>query len=149
MKKMLILFVLIACLTTSFAQEVIQSPTLSKEEYLKKSKSQKTWAWVLTGAGAVGLSAVFVADLAQSVDGGLTTVFSLGYVEPEYKSYTVPYIISAAVLASGITLFVASSKNRKKANLATAFLQMETAPTIHQAMVVKQSFPVLGIKIRL
>ena len=97
----------------------------------------------------VGLTGVLIADMEQTVDGGLTTLFSLGYVEPEHKSYTVAYIISGAVLATGITLFIIASKNKKKAGLATAFLDMEKATTIQRAMVVKKSFPTIGIKLQL
>ena len=149
MKQILFLPVLLAFVITSFAQEEVQPPPLLKEAYMKKSKTQKTCAWIFTGAGAVGLFGVLIADGAQRVDGGLTTFFSLGSVEPEYKSYTVGYIISGVVLATGITLFITSSKNKKKARLATAFLDMETAPNIQRAMVVKKSFPTIGIKLQL
>ncbi len=102
---------------------------------------------MLTGAGTAGLIATLGADASQAIGGGLTTVFSLGTVEPEYKSYTVHYLLSAAAIIGGITLFTASSKNKRKAKTLIAFINMETAPVIQQNKISSQSFPVMGLKV--
>jgi hypothetical protein len=83
MKHILLSFSLVAFSATSFAQQIEPAPYNLNTDYLKKSQHQKTAAWILTGAGTVGLLGTFMADLNQSVAGGLTTVFSLGTVEPE------------------------------------------------------------------
>ena len=117
MKKIFVLTSLLVFTTASFGQQVVPKQPLTQADYLKKSKKQKTAAWILTGAGTACLIVTTVADAGQSVNGGLTTLFSLGIVEPEYKSYTVPYLLSAACAISGIYLFIyllLLPKTRKK-----------------------------------
>ena len=149
MKKIIILTLLLVFATASFAQEVAPKQHWTETDYFKKSKKQKTAGWILAGAGTAGLIVTTVADAGQSVNGGLTTFFSLGTVEPEYKSYTVPYLLSAACVISGIYLFVASSKNKKKARAASAFINMERAPVLQAAVIHNQFFPVAGVRISL
>lgn len=47
MKKIIFCSLLLVLTITTFSQQNIPSPTLTKQEYIKKSKSQKTAAWVL------------------------------------------------------------------------------------------------------
>jgi Ni/Fe-hydrogenase subunit HybB-like protein len=102
----------------------------------------------LTGAGTVGLLGTFMADLNQSVAGGLTTVFSLGTVEPEYKSLTVPYLLSAASIAGGVSLFVAASKNRKRAmaERPISYLRLERGSVIKSTGFTTQAFPAVAVR---
>jgi hypothetical protein len=58
-------------------------------------------------------------------------------------------VISAACVVSGIYLFIASSKNKKKAKAASVFIDMETAPVLQGTVFNNQSFPVVGVKIHL
>ena len=149
MKKIIILTMLLAFVAASFGQQITPNQDWKETNYYKKSKKQKTAAWILTGVGTAGLLVTAVADAGQVMTGALVTVISVGTYEPEYKSYTVPYVISAACVVSGIYLFIASSKNKRKAKAATAFIDMETAPVLQGTVFNKQSFPVVGVKIHL
>ncbi len=149
MKKIIILTMLLAFVAASFGQQITPNQDWKETDYYKKSKKQKTAAWILTGVGTAGLLVTVAANATDEVAGLLTTVLSAGYVEPEPKSYTVPYVISAACVVSGIYLFIASSKNKKKAKAATAFIDMETAPVLQGTVFNNQSFPVVGVKIHL
>jgi len=140
----------LAIVASSFGQQFTPDENWKESDYYKKSKKQKNAAWVLTGAGTVGLLATLTADAAQVSEGALITVISLGTEEPpEYKSYTVPYLLSTASLLSGIYLFIASSKNKKKAKAASVFIDMENAPMLQGTVLNYQSFPSVGVKIRL
>jgi len=149
MKKIIILKLLLAVVAASFGQQMTPNPPWTESDYYIKSKKQKTAAWILTGVGTAGLIATLAADAGQSVGGALTTVFSAGTVEPEYKSYTVPYLISAASVIGGIYLFVASSKNKKKAIAASVTINMEKAPALRGTVLSKRSFPAVGVRISL
>jgi hypothetical protein len=149
MKKIIISSMLLAFATASLGQQGAPKQHWTETGYYKKSKKQKTAAWIFTGVGTAGLIVTLAADASQAVEGGLTTVFSLGMVEPEYKSYTVPYLLSAACVISGIYLFVASSKNKKKARATSVFINMERVPVLQQAIIRNQSFPVMGVRISL
>jgi len=149
MKKIIILTMLLAFVAASFAQQVPPTQDWKESDYYKKSKKQKTAAWILTGAGTAGLLVTLAADATQVTAGAFTTLFSLGYVEPEYKSYTVPYLISAACVVTGVWLFIASSHNRKKAKAASVFINLEHAPVLQGTVFNNQLFPAVGVKIHL
>ena len=146
------LALLLTCFTaTAFSQQLPPPPKLTYHDYLQKSKKQKTAAWVLTSAGTVGLMATLGADLGQALGGGLTTVISLGTVEPEYKSYTVPYLLSAACLVGGIGFFVAASKNKQRARslYPSAVFKMEKAPVLQANGIKNQHYPSIAVNISL
>lgn len=149
MKKIITCFLFFALAATSFGQQSNPKQHWTETDHYKKSKKQKTAAWIFTGAGTAGLIVTLAADAGQAVNGGLTTVFSLGTIEPEYKSYTVPYLLSAACAISGIYLFVASSKNKKKARAPSVFINMEKAPVLQGTVFSNQSFPAAGVRISL
>jgi hypothetical protein len=151
MKKPTILIVLIAFAFTLFGQQRdVQRLPSTQIDYLKKSKKEKTWAWILTSVGTAGLLVTLVADAGQATAGGLTTVFSLGTVEPTYKSYNVPYLLSGAAVVGGITLFVMAGKNKRKARAASVLINMEKAPVARQQPLVRsQLFPAVGLKLSL
>ncbi len=149
MKKVVLAILFVAFSATCFSQQIEPLAAKPRVDYLQESKKQKTWAWMLTGAGTAGLIATLGADASQAIGGGLTTIFSLGTVEPEYKSYTAQYLLSAAVVIGGITLFTAASKNKKRAKALIVFTNMEKMPAIQKNKISSQSFPVAGLKISL
>jgi hypothetical protein len=149
MKRFIILTTLLAFVLVSFGQQITPNQNWKKTDFYKKSKKQKTAAWILTSAGTVGLLATLTADAAQVTGNVFVTVITLGEVEPEYKSYTVPYLLSTASLLSGIYLFIASSKNKKKAKAASVFIDMENARVLQGTVINNQSFPSVGVKIHL
>ena len=148
MKKIIILKMLLAIAAASFGQQNTTDQHWKESDYYKKSKKQKTAAWILTGAGVAGLIVTMSVDMGQTTSEALTTIFSGGTVEEEHKSLAVPYLLSAASVISGTYLFFASSKNRKKAK-ASVTLNMEKAPVIQGTVFSNQSFPALGVRIGL
>ena len=151
MKKIIPFFFLLIISATSFSLQTSTSKaTLTKADYLKKSKNQKTAAWVLTGAGTAGLFVSLLADASQETSSALISLFSLGTVEPpEYKSYTVPYLLSVASVIGGVTLFIASSRSKKKAMNASVYFKVETVPVIQQTSFASRPYPALVVKINL
>jgi hypothetical protein len=133
---------------SAFSQPKNPERLFAEEQLLLKSRQQKTAGWILTGAGAVGLVMTMNADMSQSLRGGLTTLFSFGMVEPEYKSYTVPYLLSAAAPGTGIGFFIASSKSKRRARTidVSAFFKVERAPMIQQAGLAFSAFPSIALK---
>ncbi|HZH94878.1 MAG TPA: hypothetical protein VEY06_03295, partial [Flavisolibacter sp.] len=101
MRKISILLIVILSALISLAQDTTAGKPSIEIDYLKKSKQQKTAAWVLTGAGTVGLLTTLLADATQTVGGAFVTAITLGSVEPENKSYAVPYLLSSAAIIGG------------------------------------------------
>jgi hypothetical protein len=92
-----------------------------------------------------------VADINQTVAGGIVTVFSLGTAEPKYKSLTAPYLLSAAGIISGVSFFIASSKSRKRAaSVATvSYFKMEQGTVLKPSSICTQRFPAVAFRFTL
>jgi hypothetical protein len=105
----------------------------TKADYLKKSKSQKTFAFVLAGGGSIAWLAGLnkYMDQGDNKDGGGEAAMIIG---------------GTAALAS-IPLFIISSKNKKKAMSMSFKNQM--IPQLQNSGFVYRTIPSLNIKISL
>ena len=131
MKKLFISFLVIL-----FGVSVTGQP-LTREDYLRKSKNQKTWAWLLTGGGVA------------SVVGGVAIT---GSTDSYFPSETVGPIMIAgggAAIAGGIVLFSASKRNKSKASEVSAALnlKMEETKIYLFSRVMSYHFPALSVSI--
>jgi hypothetical protein len=145
MKRHLLLAPLIVFTIAASAQPTTtQTPTI-KTDYLKKSKNQKTTAWILLGGGTL-LSTVGVTVGFNEVVTEIGNIFSN---EPQKTSNTgeVLFYTGLASMAGSIPFFIASSKNRKKANSISAFFKIENRPYVVQGMVIRTPYPALSVKI--
>lgn len=151
MKKVIFYLFLLVSAAPLFAQQAEEPQPTTRQDYLIKSRHQKTAAGILTGAGTAGLLSTLSAEASQALGGSLITLFSLGTVEPEYKSYAVPYLLSAAAVGGGIALFLAASKSKRRAREMdiSSFLKMERAPVVQTAGRTMQAFPALAWRLRL
>ena len=131
---------LIVFSTQALAQEAGVKQSLTQADYLKKSKKQKTWGWVSAG---IGTSIVVITAIAAPLANGIAN-----FAESKPVT-TVPYIIGGACIATGIVLFVASSKNKQRAQAASVFINMERVPVLQQTGIRNQSLPVLCLRIAL
>ena len=133
MKPLIISLLLIIVAANSFAQQTITAPSPTKTDYLKKSKSQKTAAWIMLGGGialAVGGAAVDASNWESS--GG-----------------DVMIVIGAACVVGSIPLFIAAGKNKRKGLAASASLKIEKMPVIQPTVFARKAYPALSIKIDL
>jgi hypothetical protein len=130
MKKIMVYFLLLALPVTSFCQKENDSVPVVKTDYLAKSKSQKTAAFILLGIGVTTLTIAAVGDLDLDALG------------------TVVVVGGAATIAS-IPLFMASGKNKRRAMKASAFIEMKKATIIERQAFVQTSYPAIAFKINL
>ncbi len=132
MKKIFPLYFLLIISTVTFSQQNNPTSTLTKQDYLKKSKTQKTVGWILMGAGIVST--------------GLGSV----QVNPNYGSNTNRnglLIAGLAAIGTSIPLFIASVKNRRKATSLS--FQIHQIPQLQQTSIVYYPIPSLRLKINL
>ena len=135
MKKIIVLSILLIVSGASFSQQTTTNTPLTKADYLQKSIKQKTAAWVLLGGGsALVVTGVLLSNNASFDNLGTTATIA---------------IVGGLSMLGSIPLFIASGKNKRKANAATAFFKMEKTPVIQQTGFVYQSYPALSIKFRL
>ena len=127
MKKISLCLILLVLSVTSFCQP---AGPLTRDEYLKKSKSQKVAGFILLGAGALGLI---------SVSGGNTNFDVLGPI----------VVVSSLAVIGSIPLFIASGRNKRKARNASVSFNFENTRSVEGARVRIHSFPALSIHLNL
>ncbi|MBD0288428.1 MAG: hypothetical protein ICV79_23820 [Flavisolibacter sp.] len=131
----IILFVMMFSITySSFCQQTVPSKPSTREEYLAKSKRQKSGAKVLLIGG--------VALLTTSIVIGTTgdpTFETLG-------TLAVVGTIGAAAALGSIPLFIASEKNYRRARAATTYFKLEKAPVLQPAGISLRSYPSVAVK---
>ena len=139
--------------TAIFCQPTLIDLPIVTTDYLKKSKSQKTAAWVLLGGGfALTTTSILIATPKAAED--LTYGFG-GFLSGEpapqndYTAESILLVTGTAAMLGSIPLFIASGKNKKKALNMSANIKMEKATIIEQQSFVQSSYPVIVLKINL
>jgi len=126
MKKTIVYFLMLVLPVISFCQKTNDSVPVVKTDYLAKSKSQKTAAFILLGIGVTTLTIAAVGDLDLDILG------------------TVVIVGGAATIAS-IPLFIASGKNKRRAMKASASIKIETVPLIQKQSYIQNSYPAFSV----
>ena len=136
MKKIIIFTMLMITANATFGQQTIPNPTLSKQDYLQKSKHQKRAAWILVSGGSLCAMLGTVQFNFAGSDG-----------EVNNSTGTVFLVTGLAAIGASIPFFIASSKNKKKAENVS--FRIEKAPHIQQGSFVFRSYPALSFRINL
>jgi hypothetical protein len=127
MKKIIVFTLLMVIAVHSFCQQT------NSQDYLQKSKHQKTAAWIMLGGGvALGVAGAAVDASNWYSSGG-----------------DVLLVIGGAAIVSSVPLFIAAGKNKKKSTAVSGFFKMEKAPVIRHTSFAYRSYPAVSIKINL
>lgn len=116
MAKMLICTIFLFVTVSLFSQQTNSSQLSINQNYLRKSKNQKTAAWILLAGGAVLLTTGALVGNNE---------------EASFDDAATGAIIAGAGLLSAITsipLFIASRRNKKKAMKVSTYLEMRRNP---------------------
>jgi len=133
MRKIILFSLVLVSFLSSFSQQTNPSNALTREQYLQKSKHQKTAAWILLGGGvALGVTGVIVDASNWESSGG-----------------DVLLVLGGVSMISSIPLFIASGKNKKRAMAASAYFKMEKTQVVHQLSFSQRAFPAVSLKINL
>jgi hypothetical protein len=144
MRKMIIIGLLLIVATNTFCQQTTPSPSLTEQDYLTKSKHQKTTAWIMMGGG----SALFCASAIIGAH-AFFDLFSgnIDNAESNIGASGVMGIIGTAAMLGSIPFFIASSKNKRKA-MSLSF-KAEPFRQIQKNNFVYKAIPSLALKINL
>ncbi len=132
MKKTIYIALLIIA-TSVFSQPIPSVHT----GYLQKSKHQKTAAFILLGGGsALIITGLLIGNNQNSSFGDAETGVIVGGIG----------LLSAI---GSIPLFIASAKNKRKANTATTFFKIETIQAIQSHSFEQRLYPAVSVRISL
>ncbi len=148
MKKISLLVLLTAITIYSFSQ-VTDEPVkpMLKADYLKKSKTQKTAAFVLLGIGAaldIGGIIATISNANKEVD----YIFSTQQTSSvNHGAEYALYAAGTACLIGSLTLFIVSKSNKNK-GMALG-LDTQQFRQLNKSNLYTVNYPVLTLKIRL
>ena len=134
MKKIIICFALLIVANSIYSQQNNPSATLTKKDYMQKSKNQKTAAWLFMGGG-VGLSILGFKAETRLDDNS------------KNSSRGVAIVTGLAAISVGTILFITATQNKKRAESLS--FRMEKAPQLQQGSLVYRSFPALSFRLSL
>jgi hypothetical protein len=142
MKKALFLLMLIATATCGFSQHINNIKPTVNIDYVQKSKHQKIAAWILLGGGVI----LTTAGTAKVISNTNLDPFN---GEPLYKANSgdVLILVGTASMVGSIPLFIASSRNKRKA--ISLSLKNEYSRQIQKGIVACKIVPSLSMKIEL
>jgi len=160
MKKILPLLLSILGCLNSFSQvdtsiSGVNSQTTDYSYLMKKSKNQKITAWIMLGGGLVMTyagAAMWSNAIAREADKDpLGTLLTLGVKPIADADPTGLYISTAGMIASiaSIPLFIASGKNKRRANAMSVSFKMEKTSVVKGYTAIKINYPAVSLKIRL
>ncbi len=147
MKKISLLVLLTAITIYSFSQ-VTNEPVkpVLKADYLKKSRNQKTAAFVLLGIGAaldIGGIIATVSNASKEVD----YVFSTQTSSVNHGTEYALYIAGTACLTGSLALFIVSKSNKKKG--MSLGLETHQFRQLNKSNLYTINYPALTLKIKL
>ncbi len=134
MKKIITCIALLIVANSIYSQQSKPAAPLTKQDYLKKSKNQKTAAWIFMGGG-IGLT-ILGATEGDPNDG-----------KSDKSRKAVAIVTGLAAIGVGTTLFILATNNKNKA--AALSFRMEKAPLIQQGSFVNHSYPALSFRLNL
>jgi len=145
------MIICITLLTSSvpiFSQQTNPVHNWTKENYLQKSKHQKTAAWILLTSGtALGVTGTAIGFNSRYNE--LASSLFTGKHDKTYVAGEILFFTGIAGVLGSIPLIIASSRNKRRAMETAIFLKMETRPTIQRNIMSALPYPAISLKISL
>jgi hypothetical protein len=135
MKKFFFLIMLLAFVTKAFTQD-----------YLRKSRNQKTTAWVLLGAGTTMVAIGAIGSMTAYTN-DIVYIGSLGTEGEPSQGDAYGYLLVAGVVcdAASIPFFISASKNRRLAGTVQMSNQKIYLP--QNSSIALRYVPAVSLKI--
>ena len=121
--KMVIIFLMLLILSIAvFSQETTSSQSLTKEDYLTKSRHQKTAAWILLGGG--------VAMFAIAAPGNVS-----------FDALGVLVVVGTVATLSSIPLFIARDATKERQGTLQHILNWKKPWSFHKEVLLLNHIP--------
>ena len=128
MKKTILFTILLIISATSFSQQTEPFKPVTKEDFLKRSKSQKTAGFVFLGITAVCIGIAAPGDVS-------------------FDALPVLVISGAGAAVTSILLFSAAGRNKRKAMKMSASIDVKKIPDLTSSGIFSEYYPALSLKI--
>jgi hypothetical protein len=145
--KKIIPFCLLLTLNATVFGQTVTSPGSIMQPDLKKSKNQKTAAWILLGSGTTLIiigGALALHDFGE----GLGNIFNPN-PQPTRDNSTAAGLLAitgVASMLSSIPLFISASKNKHKAISIT--FKNDLVPQLKNSSIIKVPLPEISLVVR-
>ncbi len=123
-----------------------------QQNYLKKSKTQKTAAFLTLGGGVCLFflgGAIGGSDLSNRISNALNNPNRPGYSYSRDDAASVFALIGLGSMISSVPLFIASSRNKRKAKAVDLSLKTENYEQLFQQVLRQTNYPALSVRIKL
>jgi hypothetical protein len=130
MKQFLTLIVLLGFFTISFSQEITASKPITREDFLKRSKDQKVAAFIFLGVGATAIAIAAPGNVDFETLGFLVAIGAIGTL-------------------TSIPLFIASGRNKRKANAMIASFKMGKMSVPEKSILICSYYPSISLRLNL
>jgi hypothetical protein len=142
MKNCMAFLMLFILSINSFGQMKRQAPVLTSDEFMEKSKKQKTAGWIALGGGAALLTIAKVFPEGEFVRNG--------FGGPKHKNDIIRMVALTAGFVSVLyspALFIESGRNKRRA-MGVGF-KMDNVPQFQKSSMVYENVPSINLKIGL
>ncbi|HSF90126.1 MAG TPA: hypothetical protein VLA46_11950 [Saprospiraceae bacterium] len=140
MKSIMVCFAFFLLALNVYSQETAPQLQLSSDQYLKKSKNQKTAAWVLFGVGTTAIIGGIAVSTGSQDD--LSRTLNTAFVG-------APLMLLGLTLdVISIPVFVAANRNKKRALDAVTTIKFETTPSWSEGTIRQSNVPTISVKVR-
>jgi hypothetical protein len=145
MKSIIIIIVFLLIAGKAFNQ--VQPATLTKEDYLLKSRHQKTAAWILVAGGITSTTIAVTIALAEASTFAWRIWLSPDGPNTHQGLINALSITGTIALIGSIPLFIAASRNKHKA--VSLSFKNESSPQLYKRNFVYRAVPSLSLNISL
>ncbi|MBI5858928.1 MAG: hypothetical protein HZB42_14950 [Sphingobacteriales bacterium] len=148
MKKIIFFTMFLTLSATSFSQQTNNGTSMAKQDYLQKSKNQKTLAWILISTGAVSSVTGLIIGNNNFYE-EIGSVITTGRDDKNYKTGEFLFYGGFVLMGGSIPLFIAARKNGKRARAISTGFKMENASMLSTKGFTKKSYPAMAFTIKL
>ena len=149
MRKLILTIATVLFFFESFCQQINPAPALTKQDYLEKSKKQKTAAWILLGGGAALMITGSILSLNEMEDDYSNDPYNpfAPLTEADFDGPEWAATIGIFAGLGSIPLFIASSRNKRKA--MSLSLKNEQFQSIKNSSLVSRPMPAVSLRVKL
>ena len=138
MKKFITCILLLAICHASFSQNIEHRNILTKQDYLKKSRKQRTIDWILMGTG-----------VALVTVGVIATSEAETFIDEQFSTGALISVIGLAPMVVGTVFLIDAGNNKRKAARLTANFDIRHTPVVRQYALARIPTPSMSLRLNL